>query len=123
VKTALLALVVAISAAAGCGHATPTGPSSTDLTGTWSGTATYPNAPFQLVLTETGETLRGRYSDGLDSSLSVAGTLSNASMTLVVDFGDAKLNLTGQVVSPRRVEGVMYTSALGNREYPFTMTR
>ncbi len=117
-------LVVVMSAAAsGCGHSAPTAPTATDLTGTWSGTGTYPNAPFQLVLTQTGETLRGRYSDGLDSSLSVAGTLSNGSMTIVVDFGDAKLNLTGQVVSPRRVEGFMYTSALGNRQYPFTMTR
>jgi hypothetical protein len=106
-----------------CDEQTPASPSETDLTGTWAGTSTYPNAPFQLSLTQADGTLRGQYRDGLDSSLSVTGTYSRPAMAIVVDFGDAKLNLNGNLVDARTVRGTMQTSALGNTPYPFTMTR
>jgi hypothetical protein len=119
----MLALLLASVVAAGCGKSTPTEPSPTDLSGMWTGSSGYPNAPFQLALTQTGATLRGQYTDRLDRSTSVTGTMSMSSVAVVVDFGDAKLNLDGTVVSGRMVEGTMFTSALGNTRYPFTMTR
>lgn len=106
-----------------CAEDSPSRPSGTDLTGTWAGTSTYPNAPFQLSLTQTRVTLTGQYSDRLDRSLSVTGTYSSPTLAIVVDFGDAKLNLSGDVVDARTVRGTMQTSALGNTPYPFTMSR
>jgi hypothetical protein len=106
-----------------CNDQSPTRPSSTDMTGAWSGASTYPNAPFELSLTQTNGTLRGQYRDALDRSLAVTGTLTTPTFAIVVDFGDAKLNLNGSVLGPRSAQGVMFTSALGNRQYPFTMTR
>jgi hypothetical protein len=119
---ALVVLVLLALPACG-GPDTPTAPTTTDLTGRWTGTSTYPNAPFQLQLTQAGSALRGQYADGLDRSISVTGTFSDAQMRVVVDFGDAKLNLDGSVVDTRTVQGTMYTSALGNKQFPFTMTR
>ena len=121
-RVSAVLICLLIVAALACDNGT-TGPSATDLTGTWTGTSTYPNAPFQLIVTQTGNTIRGQYSDALDRSISVTGTLTNPAFTIVVDFGDAKLNLNGTVMGPRRATGVMFTSALGNREYPFEMTR
>ena len=119
----LPALLAASLAIAGCGSDTPTRPSPSDLTGRWSGTSTYPNSPFELQLAQTGGSLRGSYQDAHDRSLSVGGTFADAAMGVVIDFGDAKLNLEGNVVDAHTVQGPMYTSALGNRRYPFTMTR
>jgi hypothetical protein len=118
----VLVVLIAVALAPACDD-NPTRPSALDLTGTWVGTSTYPNAPFQLVLTQTAGTLRGEYSDGLDRSLAVTGTYARPTMVIVVDFGDAKLNLNATLTSARSAQGVMFTSALGNREYPFTMTR
>lgn len=109
--------------APGCDEKAPVAPSAADLTGTWNGTSTYPNAPFQLTLTQTGSTLRGQYADRLDRSIAVTGTFSSPTVALVVDFGDAKLNLDGTLGDARTVQGTMKTSALGNTPYPFTMTR
>jgi hypothetical protein len=75
------------------------------------------------VLAQTGGVLSGEYRDGLDRSLAVSGTYTPPTFALVVDFGDAKLNLTGTVISARAAEGTMFTSALGNRPYPFQMIR
>jgi hypothetical protein len=121
-STAVLTVLVALIALA-CGHGSSTRPSPTDLTAVWAGTSTYPNAPFQLSLNQDGATLRGQYSDALDRSLAVTGTVISPTFTVVVDFGDAKLNLQGRMLDARTAQGVMFTSALGNREYPFTMTR
>lgn len=119
---ALSALAATFLAAASCGGS-PAGPSATDLTGAWAGTGAYPNAPFQLTLTQTGTTLRGSYADRLDTSQSVTGTLSGTVMTLAVDFGDAQVHFDGTVESARLVRGTMRTSALGNTPFPFTMVR
>lgn len=122
-RIAALALALACVLAPGCDGDSPTGPTTSDMTGTWTGTGTYPNMPFRLVLTQTGTTLRGEYSDQLDRSLAVGGTVTFPTFAIVIDFGDAKLNITGTVVTARQAEGSMFTSALGNRLYPFTMTR
>jgi len=119
----LVVLMLAVLLA--CGHGSPNEPSPTesDLTGTWTGTSTYPNSPFVLVLTQTGTALRGEYRDQLDRSLSITGALTSPTFSIVVDFGDAKLNLNGTVTSARSAQGNMFTSALGNTMFPFTMTR
>ena len=117
------AVLVAAVLGPACDEDTRTGPSALDMTGTWAGTSTYPNSPFQLSLTQTDGTLRGEYADGLDRSLAVTGTFAPPAFAIVVDFGDAKLNLNGTLVSPRAAQGNMFTSALGNRLYPFTMVR
>lgn len=118
-------LTLACLTAPGCDDDSPTAPTPTisDLTGTWTGIGTYPNAPFQLVLRQTGTTLRGEYSDGYDRSMSVNGTYTSPTLTVDVYFGDAQLHFAGTVVNARTATGNMWTSALGNRLYPFTMTR
>lgn len=115
---ALLACLAAVS----CDDS-PTEPGASNLTGLWTGTSTYPNSPFELQLTQTGATLRGQYRDQLDSSLSVVGTFTKPTFAVVIDFGDGKLNINGTVLTPRRAEGTMFTSALGNQMFPMSMTR
>jgi hypothetical protein len=124
VKTMTAALVVVLLILAlACDDRSPTSPTVADMTGTWTGMSTYPNAPFFLTLTQVGGTLRGQYSDALDRSQSVTGTFTSPTFAIVVDFGDAKVNLNGSVLDARTAEGVMFTSALGNRQFPITMTR
>ena len=126
VKTRTAALVVVLLVLAlACDDSSPTSPTPTvaDMTGTWAGTSTYPNSPFTLTLTQAGETLRGQYSDAHDRSNSITGTYTSPTFAIVVDFGDAKLNLTGSLLDARTAQGVMFTSALGNRQFPLTMTR
>lgn len=121
-RTAALVVLLLILVLA-CDDRSPTSPTVGDMTGTWTGMSTYPNAPFSLTLTQVGGTLRGQYSDALDPSQSVTGTFTSPTFAIVVDFGDAKVNLNGSVLDARTAEGVMFTSALGNRQFPMTMTR
>lgn len=115
----LLALATGIA----CDGRSPASPTTVDLTGTWTGSSTYPNAPFELDLVQTGATLRGEYRDELDRSIGVTGTYTRPDFAIVVDFGDAKLNLQGTVRNARYAQGTMFTSALGNQPFPFVMTR
>jgi hypothetical protein len=116
----------------GLGLDVPTPLTASDLTGYWSGTGNYPNAPFKLALVQNGSTLRGRYLDGLDEGpaevlLSPPAPLppySPTRFTLAVNFGDAILYLDCSVDGERRIIGAQRTSALGwNRTFPFTLTR
>jgi hypothetical protein len=107
----------------GCDKDSPTAPSVDNLAGKWTGTSTYPNSPFELTLTQTGATLRGQYRDQLDSSSAVTGTFTPPTFAIVIDFGDAKLNIQGTVRDARNADGNMFTSALGNQMFPFTMVR
>ncbi len=93
------------------------------MTGTWSGTATYPNSPFQLVLTQTGTALKGEYRDRLDRTPSVSGTYTNPTFTISVNLGDAGLIINGTLSTARSAQGTMFTPSLGNQLFPFTMTR
>jgi hypothetical protein len=123
VKTKRAALVVVLVSLALACDRSPTSPTAADMTGTWMGMSTYPNAPFSLNLTQVGGALRGQYSDALDRSQSVTGTFTGPAFAIVVDFGDAKVNLSGNMLDARTAQGVMFTSALGNRQFPLTMTR
>ena len=93
------------------------------MTGTWSGMGTYPNSPFQLVLTQTGTALKGEYSDQHDRSTSVSGVYTNPTFAISVNFGDAGLTIGGTLVTARSAQGTMFTPALGNQTFSFTMTR
>jgi hypothetical protein len=93
------------------------------MTGTWSGMGTYPNSPFQLVLTQTDTALKGEYSDKLDRSTSVTGTYMEPAFSISVNFGDAGLIINGTLLSARSAQGTMSTPSLGNQVFGFTMTR
>jgi len=101
----------------------PPVPSASNLTGYWSGTGSYPNDPFKLALIQSGNQLRGVYVDRHDVSPAVSGSYSTPEFTLRVDFGDAVLFLECAIDDARKIRGVQRTSALGNRPYPFEMTR
>lgn len=103
---------------------TPDPPTTSNLTGTWSGAGSYPNAPFQLFLQQSGNSIVGYYEDRHDGG-SVTGTfVASGSFTLVVNFGDGFLRLECSPISnARQIQGVQRTSALGNIPYPFTMMR
>jgi hypothetical protein len=65
---------LSVVSSGGCGSAkTPTSPTVTDVSGTWSGTSSYPNAPFQLTLSQSGSSLTGRYSDTSETDIPVTG--------------------------------------------------
>lgn len=101
----------------------PAAPTTADMTGTWSGMGTYPNSPFQLVLTQTGTALKGEYSDQHDRSTSVSGTYTSPAFSISVNFGDAGLVITGALATARSAQGNMSTPSLGNQIFTFTMTR
>ena len=121
-RTITVVLALACFAASACGDS-PTAPTIADMTGTWSGMGTYPNSPFQLVLTQTGTTLKGEYSDKLDRSTSVSGTYTEPAFVISVNFGDAGLIISGTLVTARSAQGTMFTPSLGNQMFSFTMTR
>lgn len=121
-RTIAVALALACFATSACGDS-PTAPTAADMTGTWSGMGTYPNSPFQLVLTQTGTTLKGEYSDKLDRSTSVSGTYTEPAFIISVNFGDAGLTISGTLATARSAQGTMITPSLGNQMFSFTMTR
>jgi hypothetical protein len=116
-------VLLAVLGAPACEGRNPARPAAADMTGTWNGTSTYPNSPFRFALAQNGATITGDYRDQLDSSLGVTGTVTGLTFRVVVDFGDAKLNFNGTVNGEDTAEGIMYTSALSNRPFPFAMTR
>ncbi len=101
----------------------PAVPSASNLTGYWSGTGSYPNNPFKLVVIQDGGSFRGVYVDQHDASPSVSGSYAAPEFVLSVNFGDAGLLLQCVIEDPREINGVQRTPALGNRPYPFTMKR
>lgn len=120
-SSAVLALSCIVASA--CPGDSPSAPTTSDMTGTWSGTGTYPNAPFQLVLTQTGTALKGEYSDRLDRSTSVTGTYTNPGFSISVNFGDAGLTINGTLATARSAQGTMFTPSLGNQMFPFNLAR
>ena len=117
-----VALALACVATSTCGDS-PVAPTAADMTGTWSGMSTYPNSPFQLVLTQTGTALKGEYSDKLDRSTSVTGSYTERAFVISVNFGDAGLTISGSLAAARSAQGTMFTPSLGNQMFSFTMTR
>lgn len=106
-----MASVISLAVCATCGCERecegPTAPcnGSADLSGLWSGSSTYMNAPFTMDLRQTGTTVTGRYQDQHDQG-SVNGTVSGSSFVLDVNFGDTGIKLPGRasrsIASPER---------------------
>lgn len=121
-----LVVLLALSAGAGCDEecTSPTAPCAgvLDLTGTWSGSSTYINAPFTMTLRQTGMTVSGQYRDQKDVG-SVSGTLSEPSIVFDVNFGDTGIRFTGTVESRNRITGEILVPVLGGRRFPFEMIR
>lgn len=119
------ALALAAGSACGGGECdSPTSPcgDATALTGPWSGTSTYINAPFTINMQQTGTSLSGRYEDRKDIG-SVSGSLSGSSITINVNFGDTGMRMTGTVQTTTRITGDITVPVLGSRTFPFEMTR
>ena len=92
-----------------------------DISGTWSGTSTYFNAPFTFNLTQSGNTVGGSYQDQHDVG-SVSGTVDGTSVVLNVWFGDTGTRFTGTIEAPNRIRGIISGGPIGG-PYPFEMTR
>ena len=90
-----------------------------DLTGVWSGTSTYFNAPFTFSLTQNGSQVLGTYNDQHDAG-PVTGRVEGANVVLVPFFGDTGLMFQGSIEAPNRIRGIM---GRGVPAYPFEMTR
>lgn len=96
--------------------------SASDLTGFWTGSSTYINAPFTMDLRQTGSAITGRYLDQKDAG-TASGTLSGSAVTIDVNFGDTGIRFTGTVVSPNRITGEIFAPVLGGARFPFEMVR
>lgn len=93
-----------------------------DLTGVWSGTSDYINAPFTMHLTQRGTGFGGTYLDQKDFG-GVAGRLMDGEVVIDVNFGDGGFRMFGTVVSPNRIRGTLIVPLLGGRIFSFEMTR
>jgi hypothetical protein len=92
-----------------------------DLTGVWSGTSNYFNAPFQFNLTQRGRFVSGSYEDQHDQG-SVDGEVSGSHVRLHVYFGDTGIIYQGTIETADRIRGTLYVPAVG-RTFTFEMTR
>jgi len=122
-------LFASVVSNAGCGSAkTPTAPTVINLSGTWSGTSAYPNAPFQLTLNHSGSSLTGRYSDAFETDTAVAGLFINEPgiVNMSVHSADLRLFIDGTVIGEKSVQGLISLPQPGVThppQYQFTMTR
>jgi predicted phage tail protein len=92
-----------------------------DVSGTWSGTSTYFNAPFTFNLTQSGNTVGGSYQDQHDVG-SASGTVDGTNVVINVWFGDTGTRFTGTIEAPNRIRGIIHGGPIGGA-YPFQMTR
>ena len=118
-------IAITLAAASGCGNdcGGPTAPCIVyNLRGTWSGTSTYINAPFTMMLSQTGTTVSGQYRDQFDQG-SVSGTITGLAVVLDVNFGDTGIRLTGTIPERNRITGEIFVAVLGGRRFPFEMVR
>jgi hypothetical protein len=93
----------------------------TGLSGFWSGTSNYFNAPFAFELVQTGNRFSGRYRDRHDLGF-VSGTVNGNHIVLDVTFGDTGIRFEGTVQSANRIRGTIRGSVIGG-VYVFEMTR
>ena len=92
-----------------------------DLTGLWSGTSDYPNAPFQFNLVQHGQLVSGSYQDQHDSG-SASGPVFGNRVRLDVNFGDTGIRYEGIIETANRIRGTLFVAVLG-RTFTFEMTR
>jgi len=85
-----IACLFLLALTAGCGGGSPSGPSATDFSGTWSGTATSnlaPSAPARITLTQSGNSLTGSWSAGVNGG-PLTGTVSGNYIAATVTPSD-----------------------------------
>jgi hypothetical protein len=92
-----------------------------DLTGVWSGTSDYFNAPFQFNLVRRGPLVYGDYHDQHDKG-SATVHLNGNRIRLDVYLGDAGIRYDGTIETANRIRGTLYVPAVG-RTFTFEMTR
>ncbi|HUE86527.1 MAG TPA: fibronectin type III domain-containing protein [Vicinamibacterales bacterium] len=92
-----------------------------DLTGVWSGTSDYINAPFQFNLVQNGRLVSGTYQDQHDMG-SGGGELTGNHIRLDVNFGDTGIRYEGTIETDNRIRGTLLVPRLG-RTFTFEMTR
>lgn len=93
-----------------------------DLTGVWTGTSNYFNAPFTMDLRQTGTIVSGSYQDRHDRG-SVAGEVApSGQLTLDVNFGDAGIRFSGAFDTANRVKGTFRVSVVSGT-FTFEMLR
>jgi hypothetical protein len=92
-----------------------------DLSGRWSGTSSYFNAPFTFDLTQNGNRISGTYQDRHDFGY-VSGVVNIGSVILDVWFGDTGIRYEGSIETGSRVRGIVRGTVIGG-PYPFVMTR
>jgi predicted phage tail protein len=98
-----------------------TTPVAVNLTGRWSGTSTYFNAPFTFDLTQTGDRVGGTYRDQHDAGFA-GGLVLIGSVVIDVNFGDTGIRFQGSIETPNRIRGTIIGSVIGG-PHPFVMTR
>jgi hypothetical protein len=92
-----------------------------NLTGTWTGTSDYINAPFQFNLVQNGRFVSGQYQDRHDSG-SAFGEITGNNVRLDVNFGDTGIRYEGAIETHNRIRGTLLVPVLG-RTFTFEMTR
>jgi hypothetical protein len=92
-----------------------------DLTGVWSGTSDYINAPFQFDLVQSERLVYGPYKDRHDQGSS-GGILRGNQIRLDVNFGDTGIRFEGTIETDNRIRGTLLVPVLG-RSFTFEMTR
>jgi hypothetical protein len=118
--------VVAVNAFGGSGPSNEltviVGSTAIDLTGVWSGTSDYINAPFTMNITQRGNDLGGTYRDQHDFG-GVAGQVMDCQVVIDVNFGDGGFRMNGTIESAHLIRGTMFVPLLGNRMFTFELTR
>ena len=92
-----------------------------NLTGLWTGTSDYINAPFQVNLVQNGRFVSGQYQDQHDAG-SAFGEIRGNNVRLDVNFGDTGIRYEGTIETDRRIRGTLLVPVLG-RTFTFEMTR
>ena len=92
-----------------------------NLTGLWTGTSDYINAPFQFNLVQNGRFVSGQYQDQHDSG-SAFGVIAGNQVRLDVNFGDTGIRYEGIIETHNRIRGTLLVPILG-RTFTFEMTR
>jgi hypothetical protein len=111
----------ALGASAPSNEILVTTPVAVNLTGRWSGTSTYFNAPFTFDLTQNGNQVGGTYRDQHDAGFA-GGPVLIGSVVIDVNFGDTGIRFEGSIETPNRIRGIIRGSVIGG-PYPFVMTR
>ena len=111
----------ALGASAASNEVVVTTPVAVNLTGRWSGTSSYFNAPFTFDLTQNGDRIGGTYRDQHDAG-AAGGIINIGSVVIDVNFGDTGIRFEGSLETPNRIRGVIRGSVIGG-VYPFVMTR